>query len=211
MAKKVNVMPQCLDSVEISTIEDFDQFVNHAAFTSDEDCFLPFQVCPALLALPNILRMNQTHGKCDHSLDNPRDQLLSRKRAELSIKAERLAGYIIPPLSERANWSYGRFGRTNQEEQNLPSDCRTMLELMPTLRRMAALEQAAENAALRAVDPKTGSLNLRSTRRQAKSRRHHYFDEISPSLRRDEYAINSSEVGSLLGEMLMTYHPGGRS
>lgn len=198
------IVPQYVEPNENTTREDLDRFVNHSTFISDEDSFLPFHGRSSILSLPRILRKYQAHATRPDYLESPGDQFLSRKMAELSKKAERLADYVLPPLSDRANWSYGRFGRIDPGDQILPDDRRTTLELMPTLRRIAVLEQAAENAALLAADPENKSMKVRSTRRQAKARRHHHFDKVSSSLRRDEHALNSSEVGSLLAEMLMT-------
>jgi hypothetical protein len=204
-ARNSTFVPPFVDPNEITTREELDRFVHHSTQISDEDCFLPCHIRSPIHSLPSILRGDEAHRMCSDDRNIHTDHNLSFKMTELSRTAERLAAYILPPLSDRANWSYGRFGPIDQlGGYILPADCRTMLELLPTLRRIGALERATENASLLVPDDTSRSRNLRSTRRQAKARRHHYFDKISPSLRRDEYDINSSEVGSLLADMLLT-------
>lgn len=200
--RNVTISPPYLDHSDIETREDLDRFANQQACVFEEDCFLPFQVPPVILCLPYMLRNISMQGACQDSLDS---LMLCRKKAELSKKAEWLADFILPPLSGRANWSYGRFGQHRFGERFQPTDCRTMLELMPFLRRIAVLEQADEYAALDGGCTEIVSSNRRTTRRQAKARRHHYFDKISVKLRRDEADLNSSELGTMLADMLITY------
>mmetsp|Transcript_43907 Transcript_43907/g.48884 ORF Transcript_43907/g.48884 Transcript_43907/m.48884 type:complete len:98 (+) Transcript_43907:903-1196(+) len=86
------------------------------------------------------------------------------------------------------------------------------MELMPFLRRISILENAAEFAELKAKEENNDENDTNSTGRprrssrqtvarprgwQAKAaRRHHYFDKPSLTLRRDEADLNSSEVGN---------------
>jgi len=214
--------------------EDFDWYANQEssrAVSSEEDCFLPQYVSPAIKNLPNLLRnvANEVGGgfaMMDHKIH---DDIECRKEECCNRLATQATDYILPTTvwNTKTNqdkwWSYGKFGFAINERDRT----NLILELMPFLRRIGILENAAEFAELKAKEENKNNDNenetnsssstrpRRSTRQmaarplrwQAKAaRRHHYFDKLSLTLRRDEADLNSSEVGELFANDSIVYN-----
>ena len=200
------------------SVEDLDRFAHHqqqqesspscsggASFA--EDMYLPRGVSPAILDLPEILRKassTSTNSLPSQSFwsiarDNQWLQSLETNRAECSQRLlSHAIEYFLPWGNDLAKWSYGRFGFANNKWDRT----HMILECLPILRRIGMLETANEYAFLKAREEsdatKRTSSRRRTTRTQCRARRHHYFDKISATLRRDEADRNSSEVGALL-------------
>jgi len=204
--------------------EDFDQFVHHQETSGDsaaraDDCYLPRSVPQLILDLPDMLR---TESMCSGSNDGPIeehnvvwDALEAHRSDTLSRIVDLTTNYILPHptssaqhKSDRSRWSYGRFSL----DTNNGDRCRLVLECLPALRRIGAVERCAEfiheqqlEAAANGENQEGESSSLRrSTRRVTraapKQRFHHYFDKVSTTLRRDEADLQTSEVGALFAD-----------
>ena len=204
--------------------EDFDQFVHHQETSGDsavraDDCYLPRSVPQLILDLPDMLR---TESMCSGSNDGPIeehnvvwDALEAHRSDTLSRIVDLTTNCILPHptssaqhKSDRSRWSYGRFSLdTNHGDRR-----RLVLECLPALRRIGAVERCAEfiheqqlEAAANGENQEGESSSLRrSTRRVTraapKQRFHHYFDKVSTTLRRDEADLQTSEVGALFAD-----------
>ncbi|KAL3908660.1 MAG: hypothetical protein SGILL_008400 [Bacillariaceae sp.] len=158
--------------------------------------YIPRPIPPIVQAFPKLLREKASITNQWHSIH--RDVSIGRTHT-----MERLlsgAQYILPEIFERLAWSYGRFGFCSNKEK-----AELVLELLPTVRRIGLYEKAAEFAELQKGDDEAVNSNRRTTRRQAKARRHHYFDKLSVKLRLDQADMNSSELGSLMAKDLLVY------
>jgi len=187
--------------------EDLDRLAHHrceqerssmGGASLEEDSFLPYGVPPLVLDLPKLLRTaSSTNGSVQpwflrnnrflQSLEDSRNK--SRQRL-----LSRVTAYFLPRAGgDLARWSYGRF-------ENDGDRTHTLLECLPALRHMASSEAAAEFAHLKTQEAANAKkrTSRRTTRMQARATRHHYFDTISVTLRRDEADRNSGEVGALL-------------
>jgi len=181
------------DPDEIESREDLDRNAHLECQISEVDCFLPYQTPAVLQMLPSTL------SSC-LNMSPPSKPFLETRKLEFRNRFENQVNYILPAVTGRALWSYGRYGYANHRERMT-----LVLELLPTLRRIAVYEQAAEYAALRMGEDAIANSNRRTTRQQAKARRRHYFDRLSETLRGDEADLNFSEVGSLIAKDLLAY------
>ncbi|KAG7373933.1 ATPase family associated with various cellular activities AAA [Nitzschia inconspicua] len=166
-----------------------------------EDSYLPQHVPVLIKALPKLLRETVSNRRMlTLGCEIWDTRLIQNKRNETMHRHMSRASYILPGIHDRTGWTYGRLGLENSNEVD-----ELILELMPALRRIGLYEQAAEFVALEASKDGAADLGRRTTRRQAKARRHHYFDKLSASLQRDEDDLNSSELGALLANDLLQY------
>ena len=185
----------------IVTREDLDIIAHVESPSTYEDCFLSRPIPASLQLLPDILRAYQSDQMSRIAHTTKYAELLGSRKVELLHRMENQADYVLPDdFSGCTVWSYRRFGVWNDNERK-----KVILELLPTLRRIGLYEQAAEYAALQCGEDADGPFNRRTTRRQAKARRHHYLDKISKQLRMDQTDLNSSEVGSWLARDMLAY------
>lgn len=213
-----------LQSDSVVFREDLDQFVHHQQTSCDsaamaEDCYLPRGVPQLILDLPDMLRTQSIcSGSNDDAIEEENvvwDALEAHRSETLCRIVDHTTNYILPPpsssaqhKSDRSKWSYGRFSLdTNHGDRH-----RLILECLPALRRIGAVERCAEfiheqqlEAAANGENQEVESSSLRrSTRRVTraapKQRFHHYFDKLSSTLRRDEADLQTSEVGALFAD-----------
>jgi hypothetical protein len=190
------------DPDNVLSREDFDRCAHQECAAIEEDMFLVRPIPSLLEVLPDMLRncVREAKARDENHVVGIKKQFLERRKSEYMDRMEMQAGYFLPSLTERSLWGFGRLGLTSDmDRQNL------ILELLPALRKIGAIEEAMEFAAVQDANDAAANSNRRTTRRQAKARRHHYFDKLSQTLRRDEGDLNSSEVGSLLAKDLMAY------
>jgi len=149
---------------------------------------------------------------------------IERRKEECGTRlATQVTDYILPTTvwNTKINvakwWSYGKFGFANNERDRI----NLVLELMPFLRRVSILENSGEFAELKAKEENNEANDTNSTGRPRRStrqtvarprgwqakvaRRHHYFDKLFVTLRRDEADLNSSEVGNLFVNKRIVY------
>lgn len=185
---------------EIEDSEDVEFNAHNLCGQNEEDQYLPHPV-PALLGqFPRSLRSIGSNGRSGLHKDLP-EGIQSKIRESMSRMLLR-ASYILGDVHDRVGCTYGKFGLESDKERD-----ELILELMPTLRRIGLFEQATEFAELEARKDATiaDASSRRSTRRQAKARRHHYFDKLSHILRRDEADLNSSELGASMAQDMLVY------
>jgi len=179
----------------------------------DEDSYLPRGTSESIMDLPQMLRTRRvTHSKEAHDDSQLIWTSLEAQRSETIEKlVDHAISYILPPLAttlstwkwknDRSKWSYGRF-RLDQRGSHVQR--RLVLECLPTLRRIGALERCAEfvEEQKQQEDPEETSSSLRRSSRRATNalRRHHYFDKLSMTLRRDEADLSSSTVGTMFAD-----------
>lgn len=179
---------------EVDNMDELEFNAHHLCEVDHEDMYILQEIPSLLKTLPQFLkggpRVIEMNEFC--SIQKKRN-----KNMDLLISR---ASYILPEIHNRIAWSHGRLGFENCKEKDLLA-----LELMPALRRIALYEQAAEFAEIEAGrDASTDSFR-RTTRRQAKAKRHHYFDKLSTVLRQDGADLNSSELGFLLASDILEY------
>lgn len=146
------------------------------------------------------------------------DDIDYRKEECCNRITQHVSDYILPTKwSDRTKWAYGKFGYAPNEYNRT----QLVLECMPFLRHIAIIEKAAEFADdIQKVKAKenggtedNNDGTRRSSRRTTRSRqnvevrRHHYFDKLSMTLRRNEADLNSNEVGKLFATGSIIYHP----
>jgi DNA polymerase III delta prime subunit len=183
----------------IDSREDFDFMAHCACSSNEEDAYLSVPIPASLQSLPGFLRQ---HAPLAHpsALDKSLDYLdLDKERKDKMAWLKDKANYILPRGFKRTRWSYGRLGLCSRKENR-----DLVLEMLPMLRRIGLYEQAAELEELQKGDDAT-KIHQRTTRRQVKARRNHYFDRLSLILRRNEADLNSSEVGALIATDFLVY------
>merc|ERR1719491_1160912 len=142
------------EDIHIDSREDFDWYANQEssrAVSSEEDCFLPQYVPPAIKNLPNLLRGGDCAMMMDHKIH---DDIERRKEECCTRLATQVTEYILPTtiwnikINVAKWWSYGKFGFVH----NARARIHLVLELMLFLRRISLLENAAEFAELKAKE-----------------------------------------------------------
>jgi hypothetical protein len=188
-------------SEEVQTREDLDSNAHLECHYTYEDCFLSRPIPAPLKLLPDILRAYQSDQMTNVAHTTKNAHSLESRKVELLRRMENQADHILPDaFSGCILWSYRRFGVWNDNDR-----VKVILEMLPTLRRVGLYEQAAEYAAVQCGEDADGPSNRRTTRRQAKARRHHYLDKVSKELRMDQTDLNSSEVGAWLAGDILAY------
>lgn len=190
------------DKEEAVVSEDIDDIFRSEGIGSEEDVFLAQNVPASLLLLPCLLR----EARCPANWNNcwTNDHLLERRRQEQAHKLCNLLSYILPD----AVWPKMSCHASDRLTSGicLPEDAmdpKVFLEYLPTLRRIAAVEKAAEYAFNLKSDEEDPAPNRRSTRRSTKATRSHYFDSVSRALKLDLTDLSASEVGSRLATTLL--------
>jgi hypothetical protein len=194
------------DTEEAVVSEDIDDIFRSEGLGAEEDVFLAQNVPASLLSLPCLLREARCPANWNKSWTN--DHLLERRRQEQAHKLCDLLSYILPdalwPRRSRHASDRWTLGLCLPEDA---MDPKVYLEFLPTLRRIAAVEKAAEYAFNLKSDEEDPVPKRRSTRRATKATRSHYFDSISRALKLDLSDLSASEVGSRLAPTLLRYEP----
>lgn len=205
-SSKVEGAAATTDKEEAVVSEDIDDTFRSEGLGSDEDVFLTQNIPASLLSLPCLLREARCPANWNISWTN--DHLLERRRQEQAHKACDLLSCILSDavwlkmschVSDRLPLGFC-----------LPEDAmdpKLFLEYLPTLRRIAVVEKAAEYAFNLTSDEEDPAPKRRSTRRTTKATRSHYFDSISRALKLDQADLSASELGSRLAPTLLCYEP----
>jgi hypothetical protein len=197
-SSKIEGAAATTDKEEAVVSEDIDDIFRSEGLGSEEDVFLAQNVPACLLSLPCLLREARCPANWNKSWTN--DHLLERRRQEQAHKSCDLLSYVLPDVVwPKMSLTLGIC---------LPEDAmdpKVFLEYLPTLRRMAAIEKAAEYAFNLKSDDEDPVPKRRSTRRSTKATRSHYFDSISRALKLDQTDLSASEVGSRLAPTLLRY------
>ena len=132
------------------------------------------------------------------------NQLLERQKLQLSKDFRHWMSCIFPPAVQAKVYCHG-FGATLAESLLLEDtiDIKKILDYIPVLRRIGFLERATEYACREKGEEQPTS--RRTTRRQARSARHHYFDTLLRQLHLDKADQTSSQIGSLMANSLLVY------
>jgi hypothetical protein len=182
--------------------EDMDELVCREGARADEDMFLP-QPMPSLIqSLPSLLRESRRGGLCQKNWTS--NQLLEKRKLKLSKDLRHWMTYIFPPAVQAKVSCHG-FGATSVESLLLEDtiDIKLFLEYIPVLRRIGFLERATEYACREKGEEQPTC--RRTTRRQARAARHHYFDTLSRQLQLDNADQTSSQIGTLMANSLLVY------
>jgi hypothetical protein len=186
--------------------EDLDAFsINETILGADEDMFLPQHIAVPIQSIPYLLRGGhgtESQGKigCTSLVR------LEQTQAEYLAKAAKLMRCIIPDQLQPKVSCRG-FGASETESLLLEDtiDPRLVLDYLPTLRRMAVLERAAEEAYKESTSDQALAATRRKTRSSTKASRWHYFDCLSQPLKHDSAELDTSQVGSSLADGLLKY------
>lgn len=174
---------------------------------SDEDMFLCQNIPASIETLPSLLRKN-----CGTSSGATNDlwEMLEKRRGKKAAECGKHVSMILTHEVQPRVACRG-FGSTTMESLLFDDtvDSRLALDYLPTLRRIAVVECAAEEEFYKNkanLDETTSS--RRTTRRSARNQnqRVHYFDKLSKQLQLDLADLNSSTLGSRLAEGRLMYN-----
>jgi hypothetical protein len=186
--------------------DDLDAFaMNQTMLGADEDMLLPQDIAVSIQSIPYLLMGG--HGKESQGKIGWTSLVqLEQTQTEYLAKAAKLMVCIIPDKLQPKVSCRG-FGASQTEslllEDNI--DPRLVLDYLPTLRRMAVLERAAEEAYKESTSDQAVATTRRKTRSSTKASRWHYFDCLSQPLKHDNAELDTSQVGSSLADGLLKY------
>jgi hypothetical protein len=181
---------------------DLDDIILREHRISEEDMFLP-QPLPILLdSLPHLLHTTQNAAAYKQNWVS--DQLLENCRETNSLRMQ--------------TWLSNLFGRSLQLTKarvrppsrellllNGNLEAVTVTDFLPILCRMGALEESFEALESDASNETTTEKSRRTTRRQIRNGRSHYFRTFSLKLQFDEAQMSSNELGRSMAAALLTY------
>jgi hypothetical protein len=173
---------------------------------SDEDMYLPQPISPLLQCLPDLLRNNRNSDSYHSNWTS--NQLLERRKSKMSQKFRLWASCLFDPIPQAKMSCRGFVSDTSSNNMVLDSNLRNeslVLEYLPILRYIGVLERAADWA-FRENKGEEQPSHRRTTRRQAKAARRHYFDTLSKQLWLDTAELPTSELGSSMAESLLEYN-----
>jgi hypothetical protein len=182
--------------------DDIDAVVRREGCQSEEDMFLARDMPASLLTLPSLLR--GARGGSLLTKKWPRHELLEQSKYEREQDLRGMIAYILPD-DDQPKWSCHGFGATKQSLLSEDAvDSSLFLDYLPALRRMAVLERMHEHVFRQKANEEQPP-SRRTTRSSANATYQHYFDSISKALRLDMAALNSSQVGAHLAELLIQF------
>ena len=184
--------------------EDLDDIIRRESGRSDEDMFLPQPIPSLIQSLPSLLQKSRKIASYQQNWTS--DQLLERKKLQSLNNHRKWISRIFPPAMQ-VKVSCRGFGVFSVEESLLLEDMmdiKLLLEYLPALRRIGCVERAIEHL-LRESGEEQPITSRRTTRRQAKTARYHYFDKLAGQHRSDDLKQESSNIGALMAESFLVY------
>jgi hypothetical protein len=180
--------------------DDLEDIILREERIPEEDIFLS-QPLPILLgSLPHLL--HSAHNSVAYTRNWVSNQFFEKRRQAKSIRMQTWLSNFF----DRSQFSKAKGRPTSREllllNDNL--DCVAVTDFLPILCRMGGLEESFE-ALERQSNEMTTETSRRTTRRQMRNGRRHYFSTLSFKLQYDEANMSTSELGRSMATALLTY------
>lgn len=182
--------------------DDLDDIARRDSNGWEEDMFLPQPLSALCESLPHLLRKPHQAVLTNH--DWRSNQLLRQRQSERLIFVQTCLSALFDPNFQPAK---GKARMISREllVLNGKVEKAAVTDFFPILCRMGALEESMEAVERESKDSSDDTCR-RSSRRNARNSRRHYFDSLSRKLEWDEGDISASDLSQMMIKTLLTYN-----